>query len=51
MKRNRLLIAALMALPFSGFAQDEEESSWTDKLPFEISGAVDVYTKTNFIPK
>lgn len=51
MKKTYLPALLMMALPFGVFAQDEEESSWKDKLPFEISGSADVYTKTNFIPK
>lgn len=51
MKSKLLQIATLFALPFSLFAQDSTGTSWKDKLPFDISGSVDVYTQTNFAPK
>jgi hypothetical protein len=52
MKSKVLLYTSLLAMPFTAFSQDStSESSWKDKLPFEISGSVDVYTQTNFTPK
>ena len=52
MNSKLLFYATLLALPFSAFGDETtEEKSWKDKLPFEISGSVDVYTQTNFTPK
>jgi hypothetical protein len=51
MKKTYLPALLMMAMPLGVFAQEEEESSWKDKLPFEISGSVDVYVQTNFTPK
>ncbi len=51
MKSKLLLAASLLAMPFSIFAEETEEKSWKDKLPFDIAGSVDVYTQTNFAPK
>lgn len=51
MKRNVILFAAMLAMPFVGKAQEETTESWKDKLPFEISGSVDAYVQTNFAPK
>lgn len=52
MKSKLLLFASVLTLPFASSAEEtSESSSWKDKLPFDISGSVDVYTQTNFAPK
>ena len=52
MKAKVLLFCALLTMPFTSFSQDTTtNSSWKDKIPFEISGSVDVYTQSNFTPK
>jgi len=52
MKKNLFFYASMLAMPFVSDAQtDSTETTWKDKLPFEISGSVDAYVQTNFTPK
>lgn len=47
-----LFYFSILAVPFSVLGNNlPEETSWKDKIPFDISGSVDIYTQTNFAPK